>query len=229
LLQKVCSVLNENDINYFLTCGTLLGYIREKDFIEWDTDIDIGLFDIYEVLKLKNHFKKLGLRCYQKDSYHFSPKLRIADNELDVDVEFHVDLYEFDITKDGIIFKFIVKPAYVEIIRKVVLGVVRIVFRQKYPAPNSVFEIMDDSRIPVTWKQLSSRLQEWINKNLYKQGIHIFEPFTSIKVLWFGTVVRIPSRPIDHLRLLYGDKWYIPQPNYKQSKERQKNIRRVKL
>jgi len=229
LLQKVCSVLNENDINYFLTCGTLLGYIRENDFIEWDTDIDIGLFDISEVLKLKNHFWKLGLSCNQKNSYHFSPKLHIIDKELDVDSEFHVDLYEFENTNDGIIFKFSVKPAYVEIIRKVVLEVVRVVFKPKYPRPNSVFEIMDTSGIPITWKQWSSRLQEWIKKNFYKQGIHIFEPFTSVKVLWFGTLVKIPSSPIDHLRLLYGDEWDIPQPNYKRSKERQRNVRRVKL
>ena len=45
LLKKVCLILNESEIDYFLTCGTLLGYIREEDFIEWDTDIDLGNFD----------------------------------------------------------------------------------------------------------------------------------------------------------------------------------------
>ena len=41
LLRKVCTVLNENDTDYFLTCGTLLGFIREGDFIDWDSDIDL--------------------------------------------------------------------------------------------------------------------------------------------------------------------------------------------
>lgn len=40
-IKKVITRLNKN---YFLIDGTLLGAIREKDFIEYDNDLDVGVF-----------------------------------------------------------------------------------------------------------------------------------------------------------------------------------------
>jgi len=41
-LFKVADILEKNNIEFFLSFGTLLGVIREQDFIKWDNDIDIG-------------------------------------------------------------------------------------------------------------------------------------------------------------------------------------------
>jgi len=41
-LFKVADVLENNNIKFFLSFGTLLGAIREQNFIKWDNDIDIG-------------------------------------------------------------------------------------------------------------------------------------------------------------------------------------------
>lgn len=41
LLKETIQILNEFNINYFLISGTLLGYVRHKDFIPWDDDIDL--------------------------------------------------------------------------------------------------------------------------------------------------------------------------------------------
>jgi len=229
LLRKVCAVLNAHDIDYFLTCGTLLGYIRDNDFVEWDTDIDMGVFDMDEVLRLEQQFGRLGLRCELNYRSHCSPKLAVWDSELDVDSRLHVDLFEFEDTEDGVAFKFAFKPWYIDLARPVVLSVLRSVQRRGYPASYGVEELLEASSVPSAWKRAMRRLNEWKRRKLYKPGIHIFEPFTCVTVLWSGLSVRIPSRPIDHLRLLYGDEWHIPKPNYSQSKERQRNIRRVRL
>jgi len=42
LLREIQSVLDKNSINFWIDQGTLLGAIRDNDFIPWDWDIDLS-------------------------------------------------------------------------------------------------------------------------------------------------------------------------------------------
>jgi hypothetical protein len=44
-LEDMDDILEQHDIHYFLACGTSLGCHREKQFIEHDHDIDLGIFE----------------------------------------------------------------------------------------------------------------------------------------------------------------------------------------
>lgn len=41
---KICDILDQLNINYFLQTGVLLGAIREKNFVKWDWGVDISVF-----------------------------------------------------------------------------------------------------------------------------------------------------------------------------------------
>lgn len=43
LLRDLIDYLNENNIDYHLEGGTLLGFVRDGGFLEWDHDIDISI------------------------------------------------------------------------------------------------------------------------------------------------------------------------------------------
>ncbi len=44
-LEDMADILEQNDIHYFFDSGTSLGCHREKQFIEHDEDIDLGIFE----------------------------------------------------------------------------------------------------------------------------------------------------------------------------------------
>lgn len=53
--------LNELNIPFFLSSGTLLGFYRGADFIEHDEDIDLGVFIEHYKPEIISNFNKKGL------------------------------------------------------------------------------------------------------------------------------------------------------------------------
>jgi hypothetical protein len=45
-LLYVRDVLQKHNVSFFLDCGTLLGAIRDKKFIPWDSDVDLGAIGV---------------------------------------------------------------------------------------------------------------------------------------------------------------------------------------
>lgn len=77
-LDRFC---RENDIQYFLLGGTLLGAVRHKGFIPWDDDIDVGMFpEHYEKFcRLYQSNNGYELKCVQRDPTYYLPFAKLVD------------------------------------------------------------------------------------------------------------------------------------------------------
>lgn len=86
ILLEVDKICKENNINYFLTAGTMLGAVRHKEFIPWDDDVDIGMLPedyakFVEVCK-KSLSLDLGYQTTttEKTSHYIHDKIRLKNS-----------------------------------------------------------------------------------------------------------------------------------------------------
>ena len=68
ILDKIC---RENNLEYWIDGGTLLGAMRNKKIIPWDDDVDICLLsdDYHKLLKILNSKKDLGKNIFIFNNY----------------------------------------------------------------------------------------------------------------------------------------------------------------
>ena len=75
---KICDILDNLKLTYFLNTGILLGAIRENNFIKWDWDVELSVMsdDLYKNFDLicKN-IKRKGFKIIKKDNKKDSLKI----------------------------------------------------------------------------------------------------------------------------------------------------------
>jgi len=98
VLRLAIKILETHKIKWWLHCGTCLGAIREKSYIKWDTDIDLGIAPgrgkIWE--KLKSEFLANNFALYKEWNYR--------DQVLELSFEKYgvkIDLFFFRKKKGG--------------------------------------------------------------------------------------------------------------------------------
>lgn len=86
ILLEVDKICKENNINYFLTAGTMLGAVRHKEFIPWDDDVDIGMLpeDYKKFVKVCTESLSLDLgyqtTTTEKTSHYIHDKIRLKNS-----------------------------------------------------------------------------------------------------------------------------------------------------
>jgi hypothetical protein len=71
LLTKTTTILQRNNVEYWLDKGTLLGVHRDEGLIPWEYDVDLGVMNktCAEISKLKAEFTAVGLTAYDRSDY----------------------------------------------------------------------------------------------------------------------------------------------------------------
>lgn len=82
ILKYIRSVCKENDIQYYLAYGTLIGAVRHKGFIPWDDDIDIMVpIEQYDKLLriINDDGGKYKVLDWKINSNYFYPFAKVVD------------------------------------------------------------------------------------------------------------------------------------------------------
>ena len=108
ILKAVDKWCRENGVNYFMTCGTLLGAVRHKGYIPWDDDVDIVMLRpdyerfISEFNKNRNDdLSVLHFSIDPKFPYEFAKiqnkKTKMQENAgIQYDLGINIDLFVLD-------------------------------------------------------------------------------------------------------------------------------------
>ncbi len=103
LLKKFHRICVENNIQYSLDSGTLLGSIREKGFIPWDDDADVSMMrsEYIRLAKILNDVgEKFGI-VFDNIS-HYVPKVIMYDHS---DNPVWIDIFIYDYISERKIFQ----------------------------------------------------------------------------------------------------------------------------
>ncbi len=73
LLTIIVGLLDENKIRYHLEGGTLLGFVRDREFLEWDHDIDLSIMSD-DADKIPGVLKALRSYGYRTRVLNYSTK-----------------------------------------------------------------------------------------------------------------------------------------------------------
>ena len=94
LLKIVMNICNEHNLDCFVDSGTLIGAVREKDFVPWDDDMDLLIFaeDYPRFKDIMNKYLPEGYKLVEPSEfypgfYDFTVRIVCTDNKLRTETE----------------------------------------------------------------------------------------------------------------------------------------------
>lgn len=224
MLIDAAKILRKDNKTFWVEYGTLLGFIRDAGFIEWERDVDLGMWkekkDLAYKKKLVTEFRKLGYKLNFSDGHlHVYPKRKKPDVELDI------NFYE----KVG---DMAVKPIFIPqnkigvFCRRFVWALYDMntmkIANRKFQALCCTFIIF----LPVfLFHMLPVRLREQLlpkicniqNRSFFLNKsntvpLRFFKAFKNIKI--FGCDLPVPKDSEDYLEYKFGEDWRIPKKEW---------------
>jgi len=207
-LDKVCNVLSNQNVKWFLDHGTLLGAIRDEKFIPWDNDIDLGVvninlsLDLIRIKTLVNDFYKLGY-----SSKYFGDSIYLFKEN----IEFGIKFYQKN--------EFNFKGAFIKYEKynffSVLYFLATYCFFEKGGKMSFFKNILYSIKlIKIILKPFKKILLAHSNIELVELSIHekYFKHFK--KICFYEKYYNVPKDDIEYLRFKYGENWNVPIKEY---------------
>lgn len=101
-LKDVIKSFEELEMDYWIDFGTLLGYVREKDFIKYDLDLDFGVLYSKRNIKIEEIFKKNNL--IKRKEIRLRDENILAQESYLYKNKINIDIYYYREQKEELIF-----------------------------------------------------------------------------------------------------------------------------
>lgn len=139
VLEYAANLLEKHGITYWLSCGNLLGAVRDGKAISWDYDADAACFekDIDQIVALTDEIKSDGYNCSAIKHRGRIHVFKIWSST----PEWHCDIWPHFLADDGILHNihighFFVPLADIENMKSIQYE------RRTYPCPDNVEQLI---------------------------------------------------------------------------------------
>lgn len=217
-LERVKKILDKHDVDYWLDCGALLGAIRDDKFLEWESDIDLGILpkDFHKIEPIRKELSNNGFKVFYLEwkEHYFTVKRGIR-----------IDLTRYNVENDRA-FMFISNVGKIGAILDYLLWVSSInnaeekVSKMPKIVTNGLIKLV--SILPKffkkgSFKNISVLYKKSIKKIRFEFPIEYFTNLTTMN--FYGINVQIPAKVEEYLEYRYGKNWRIPQKNWEYEKK----------
>jgi len=221
LLHRVKKILDAQNIEFWLDCGTLLGAVRDGKFISWEHDIDFGAWQdrVSESVKISisRELCKYGL-----DTGIYENHINIRKKEVE---EMWLDINFYYLNKDKVT---IPRLSPINLAGKFLRYFLHVLFAPYHCKIERTKSIMKR----LTMKALiniSCAMPFILRKWLIQIGTLVYKKMGSKDVSWiipskyfmslstmkfYGMEFKVPAKTEEYLIYRYGENWRIPRKDW---------------
>jgi lipopolysaccharide cholinephosphotransferase len=238
ILKDFIKICEENELDYFLYGGSLIGAIRHEGFVPWDDDIDVIMYreDYEKFLKIMHEHPldkyEVLSTDYTKDYFLLFSKMMLKNtifeewwvNQVDFELGIYIDIFVLDYLSNNKIKRFFQIKISRLCKHLMALSIVKFI---NYPfftqtLANLIHGLIKFFRVPPNFftKKAIKNLTKYQNENCEmicditvkkEPAIYLNKDYRPAKKLKFEDIeVSVPNNYDKVLTTLYGDYMKLP-------------------